>query len=106
MDRQLRPFPGNTVGLAAPRAIRTAAGPGRSAPQFEPRQLRTAGTMANPSIDRIAPTREPRRWPIMRQNWRELLFVHWAVRPEELRHLVPSQLDLDLFEGTAYVGLV
>jgi uncharacterized protein YqjF (DUF2071 family) len=42
----------------------------------------------------------------MRQNWRELLFLHWAIRPEELRSLVPPQLDLDLFEGRAYVGLV
>ena len=57
-------------------------------------------------IDRIAPTREPARWPVMRQKWQELLFLHWPIRPETLRPLVPSQLDLDLFEGTAYVGLV
>ena len=42
----------------------------------------------------------------MRQNWRELLFLHWAVPAEQLRPLVPPQLDLDSFEGTAYVGLV
>jgi uncharacterized protein YqjF (DUF2071 family) len=59
-----------------------------------------------PAIDRIVPTREPRQWPVMRQNWRELLFVHWAVPAEELRALVPPQLDLDLFDGTAYVGVV
>jgi uncharacterized protein len=59
-----------------------------------------------PTIDRIAPTRQPVRWPVMRQTWRELLFLHWPVRPEVLRPLVPSQLDLDLFEGTAYIGLV
>jgi uncharacterized protein YqjF (DUF2071 family) len=62
--------------------------------------------MMTPAIDRIGPTRDPRRWPVMRQKWRELLFVHWAIRPEELRPLVPPQLDLDLFERTAYVGLV
>src|SRR5262249_60783837 len=38
--------------------------------------------------------------------WRDLLFLHWAVPAEPLRALVPEQLDLDLFEGTAYVGLV
>src|SRR5579885_503577 len=59
-----------------------------------------------PAIDRTAPTRKPRRWPVGRMNWRELLFIHWPIRPEELRPLVPSQLELDLFEGTAYVGLV
>jgi uncharacterized protein len=62
--------------------------------------------MPSPEIDRIGPTREPRRWPVMRQNWRELLFLHWPVPPEVLRPLVPLQLELDLFDGTAYVGLV
>jgi uncharacterized protein YqjF (DUF2071 family) len=42
----------------------------------------------------------------MRQKWRDLLFLHWPFRPEELRPLVPRQLELDLYEGTAYVGLV
>jgi uncharacterized protein YqjF (DUF2071 family) len=60
----------------------------------------------DPAIDRIGPTREPRRWPVMYQKWRELLFLHWPVRPEELRPLVPPPLELDLFEGTAYIGLV
>jgi uncharacterized protein YqjF (DUF2071 family) len=42
----------------------------------------------------------------MRQKWRELLFVHWVIPAEELRPLVPPELELDLFEGRAYVGLV
>jgi uncharacterized protein YqjF (DUF2071 family) len=42
----------------------------------------------------------------MRQNWHHLLFLHWAVGPEQLRPLVPLELELDLFEGRAYVGLV
>jgi uncharacterized protein YqjF (DUF2071 family) len=42
----------------------------------------------------------------MRQKWRDLLFLHWAVSPEAIRPLVPPQLDVDLFEGTAYVGFV
>ena len=58
------------------------------------------------AIDRIGPTREPRDWPVMRQRWRELLFLHWPVAAEDLRPLVPPALELDLFEGTAYVGLV
>ena len=57
-------------------------------------------------IDRIGPTREPRRRPVMHQSWRELLFVHWPVAADELRPLVPPRLELDLHEGTAYVGLV
>jgi uncharacterized protein YqjF (DUF2071 family) len=42
----------------------------------------------------------------MRQDWHDLLFLHWVVRPELLRPLIPDALDLDLFEGRAYVGLV
>jgi uncharacterized protein YqjF (DUF2071 family) len=42
----------------------------------------------------------------MRQKWRDLLFLHWAVAPEAIRALVPPQLELDLFEGMAYIGLV
>ena len=42
----------------------------------------------------------------MRQKWRELLFLHWPIPTVDLRPLVPPQLDLDLFDGTAYVGLV
>jgi uncharacterized protein YqjF (DUF2071 family) len=60
----------------------------------------------SPVIDRIAPTMRPRQWPVMRQQWRDLLFVHWPVSTEVLRPLVPPQLELDLFDGTAYVGLV
>ncbi len=57
-------------------------------------------------IDRIAPTRRPPGRSVMRQNWRKLLFLHWEVDPAQLRPLVPASLDLDLFEGKAYLGLV
>jgi uncharacterized protein len=57
-------------------------------------------------IDRLAPTRRPLQRAVMRQKWRDLLFLHWPINPEALRPLIPSQLELDLFEETAYVGLV
>ena len=57
-------------------------------------------------IDRLAPTRRPRRHAVMRQGWRELLFLHWALPPMSIRPLIPDELELDLFEGMAYVGLV
>ncbi len=40
------------------------------------------------------------------QRWRTLLFVHWPVPVEALRKLVPPELDIDTFEGQAYVGIV
>lgn len=43
---------------------------------------------------------------VSRQRWRDVLFLHWQVPPEALRALVPRELELDTFEGRAYVGLV
>lgn len=57
-------------------------------------------------IDRLAPSQRPARRAVMRQNWRDLLFIHWPIRPEALKPLIPPPLELDLFEGTAYVGLI
>lgn len=42
----------------------------------------------------------------MRQVWRQLGFLHWAVPAECLRGLVPDALEIDRFDGLAYVGLV
>ncbi len=41
----------------------------------------------------------------MGQTWRDLLFAHWAVDPDELRGLVPEPLALDVFEGAAWLGI-
>jgi uncharacterized protein YqjF (DUF2071 family) len=43
---------------------------------------------------------------MVRQTWKELLFLHWEVPLETLRALVPAALEIDTFEGRAYVGLV
>jgi uncharacterized protein YqjF (DUF2071 family) len=42
---------------------------------------------------------------IMVQNWHDLLFAHWAVPVEQIRRLVPANLELDLHEGKAYVAV-
>lgn len=62
--------------------------------------------MPDPTIDRVAPTRLPHGVPVMRHTWRHLLFLHWEVPADELRPLLPPGLELDTFEGKAYVGLV
>ena len=55
---------------------------------------------------------EHRPWPIpkfgwtWRQSWRDLLFMHWPVPASTLRALVPEKLELQEFEGTAWLGLV
>lgn len=40
----------------------------------------------------------------IRQRWRDVLFLHWPVAPEALKPFVP--LDLELFDGRAWLGVV
>ncbi len=42
----------------------------------------------------------------MRQNWDELLFAHWKMSPEKVKSLLPPELEVDLFDGYAWVGVV
>jgi uncharacterized protein YqjF (DUF2071 family) len=56
--------------------------------------------------DRVAMTCRPLGRGVMRQNWNDLLFLHWIVPPDQLAPLLPPGLELDTFEGRAYVGLV
>jgi hypothetical protein len=42
----------------------------------------------------------------MAMRWHNLLFMHWPIRPEVLRPLIPAVLALDTFEGWAWLGVV
>ncbi len=42
----------------------------------------------------------------MRQSWHDLLFAHWPVDACVLRSKVPPEFPLDLFDGTAWLGVV
>src|SRR5215467_7737 len=42
---------------------------------------------------------------IMVQQWHDLLFAHWPVPLEQIRRVVPKELELDLFQGKAYVAV-
>jgi len=48
----------------------------------------------------------PPGWPVMRQEWRHLGFLHWAVDPEVVAPTLPAGLDLDTFDGRAFVGVI
>jgi uncharacterized protein len=39
-------------------------------------------------------------------SWHDLSFMHYRVSASELRALVPARLELDLWEGQAWVGVV
>jgi uncharacterized protein YqjF (DUF2071 family) len=53
-----------------------------------------------------------RPWPvpsrpwIMAQVWHDLLFAHWEVPLASLRELVPEKLEIDTFQGSAWVSVV
>jgi uncharacterized protein YqjF (DUF2071 family) len=42
----------------------------------------------------------------MSQTWRRLTFLHWPYEPSEVRRLLPPGLELDTFDGAAWIGLV
>jgi uncharacterized protein len=48
----------------------------------------------------------PRGPWIMKQEWHDLLFAHWAVPVDELRPLIPPALEIDTFAGRAWIGVV
>jgi uncharacterized protein YqjF (DUF2071 family) len=41
----------------------------------------------------------------MGQTWTDLLFAHWRVPMEALRPVVPGQLPIDTFAGSAWIGI-
>ncbi|HYL65271.1 MAG TPA: DUF2071 domain-containing protein [Candidatus Methylomirabilis sp.] len=43
---------------------------------------------------------------VMAQNWHDLLFAHWPVPKDLLRVRIPDRLEVDIFEGRAWVGIV
>jgi uncharacterized protein len=46
----------------------------------------------------------PGWWLSMR--WHDLLFAHWPVAASVLRPLIPPPLEIDTFDGSAWIGVV
>ncbi|MBM3968677.1 MAG: DUF2071 domain-containing protein [Planctomycetes bacterium] len=61
---------------------------------------------ASLEIDRLAPRFRPAGSVAGHQFWSDLLFVHWRVPAVELRPLLPPEVTIDEFDGSAWVGLV
>ncbi len=55
---------------------------------------------------------EHRPWPLpaarpaMTMSWHDLLFLHWPVHLHLLRPLIPAALEVDTFDGWAWIGVV
>ena len=64
--------------------------------------------------DVTAPTvpMSQRQWPtpkrpwLIAQEWSDLLFAHWRLPVEVVAPLIPPGLELELWEGGAWVGIV
>lgn len=50
-------------------------------------------------------TDDQRLW-VMQQTWSKLLFAHWPIPATVLRPLIPAALNIDTFEGRAWIGVV
>mgnify|MGYP006425465259 CR=1 FL=1 len=55
---------------------------------------------------RLAERGPPAGPAVMYQDWRELLFLHWAVDPDLVAATLPPGLSVDTFEGRAWIGVV
>jgi uncharacterized protein YqjF (DUF2071 family) len=42
----------------------------------------------------------------MTQRWNDLLFAHWPVGPGQIAPLLPDGLEVDTFQGSAWLGVV
>lgn len=62
--------------------------------------------------DKILSRTEHRPYPVpedpwvLAMSWHDLLFMHWPVPTDDLRPLIPSALQLDNFDGYAWLGVV
>ncbi len=42
----------------------------------------------------------------MKQVWHDLLFMHWPVAIDQLRPLIPPELEIESYDGSAWIGVV
>ncbi len=43
---------------------------------------------------------------MMKQVWHDLLFMHWPMRADQLRSLIPPELEIESYDGSAWIGVV
>jgi uncharacterized protein YqjF (DUF2071 family) len=58
------------------------------------------------TMDRVSQAVRPDGRPQGFQRWRHLLFLHWEVPAEIIQRGLPPGLEVDTFEGRAFVGVV
>src|SRR5215203_4914450 len=66
----------------------------------EAKNMETSAT-----LDRLAMRARPAGEPILHQNWENLLFLHWPIEPGFIRALIPEELEVDTYDGRAWIGI-
>jgi uncharacterized protein YqjF (DUF2071 family) len=56
--------------------------------------------------ERLRARQAPAERPVMRQVWRHLGFLHWPIDAAAIAKHLPPGLEVDTFDGIAYLGLV
>lgn len=65
-----------------------------------------------PNAAKILQEQSHRQWAIpqrpwlMTNTWSQLLFAHWPLEPELIQPLLPDGLELDTFDGQAWIAVV
>lgn len=54
----------------------------------------------------VRPDPLPRSPHVMNMRWSQLLFAHWPVDLERMASVVPPALEVEAYEGSAWVGVV
>lgn len=49
---------------------------------------------------------DPVKRAVMVQQWQDLAYVHWRYPVEEVQALLPKGIDVDIHDGSAWVGLI
>jgi uncharacterized protein len=64
------------------------------------------------SMREVVAQQSHRPWPmpsgpwVMTQWWRDLLFAHWPLPAAQIQALLPPPLEVDCYDGQAWVGVV
>ena len=63
-------------------------------------------TMFAPHPRTPAGDAQPRGPWVMQQRWHNLLFAHWRVSPDVVQPHLPPGIDLDTYQGDAWVSII
>lgn len=82
-----------------------------AAPRAESNRPRIQDSSVSPprlhsTVDEAETSTTPKGPWAWRQTWSRLLFAHWRIDAAVLRPLLPASLEIDQFDGSAWIGVV